>query len=155
MRTPVSASRGNEGVGVKYILSVLAFFALGFLGVMNAPKLMAMRHAAPVAAAEPAPEPAPLVAAAQPVAPARPAPRSFAPIDMPAGGIEVVRTDGTLAALSACRAALESGRGYDTITLDQFAAFVGGHPENLSPAQIKQGCKTITEGGGAALGGKR
>ncbi len=152
MRPRVQASSVNEGIGIKYILAVVAFFALGFAGVMTAPKLLALRPTAPVTAPAPVAEPEPPapIAAAPQIAP-RPAQKSFSAVETPVGGVEAVRTDGTLAALAACRGAFESGKGYDGVKLERFAQFVGGKVGALTPAQVKQGCKALTEGEPAAL----
>lgn len=149
----IQVSSINEGFGPKYIFAVVAFFALGFGGMMVGPKLFAARPAAPpVAPPVAVAEPKPVAAAPAKPAPApRPAQRAFSAVEIPLGGVETVQIDGTLAALAACRGALESGKGYDGVTLAGFAGLVGGKAEALTPAQIKQGCRLITEKDPAAV----
>ncbi len=151
MRPHVQPSSVNEGITPKYIMAVAAVFALGFGGMMLAPRLIGARTAAPAVAVAPPVEPKAVIPTpTPPPAPARPAQRSFSTVETPLGGIETVRTDGTLAALAACRGAVESGKGYDGVTLDKFAKLINGKADALSPAQIKQGCRMITEGDPAA-----
>lgn len=150
----IQASAINEGFGPKYIFAVVAFFALGFGGMMLGPRLFSSRPAAPSAPPTAAAVPAPAPAAATQAKPAptpRPAQRAFSAVEIPIGGIETVQVDGTLAALAACRGALESGKGYDGVTQAGFAGLVGGKAEALTPAQIKQGCRMITERDPAAV----
>jgi hypothetical protein len=144
------AAPRDGGMGVlKYGFAVAACFVVGFGAHMYAPLIFKPRAApAPVAEPQTVPDqpPAPAIAPqpARPVA----AQKSFSTVETPTSGkTEMIQTtQGTLAALANCRTAIQSGKAYEGFRADDIASLAGRDVAKLTSADIREGCRRITDG---------